>query len=148
MWTPQRFRSACAAAQFDQSLLLSLLWVAKDQNLIHVYSKKLMCRLIWVFAEHQYHFLDFAVFGSNGIFWKAIWAIAWQNQQNDLCTPRRLRSDLASTQSDQTSLCAQWVVKDPSFLHADSKDADQSLLGSPVILLVLSCCGSYSTISR
>ena len=25
-------------------------------------------------------------------------------------------------QSDQSSLCAQWVSKDPSFLHADSED--------------------------
>ena len=24
----------------------------------------------------------------------------------------------------QTSLCAQWVAKDPSFLHVDSKDSD------------------------
>ena len=26
----------------------------------------------------------------------------------------------------ETSLCAQWVAKDPSFLHADSKDSDQT----------------------
>ena len=25
-------------------------------------------------------------------------------------------------QSDQSSLCTQWVAKDPSFLHADSED--------------------------
>ena len=55
----------------------------------------------------------------------------WQNQQI-----RRLRSAWASAQSDQktkislgirpvwteSSLCAQWVAKDPSFLHADSED--------------------------
>ena len=35
-----------------------------------------------------------------------------------LCAQLRLRSAWASTQS---SLCAQWVAKDPSFLHADSK---------------------------
>ena len=29
-------------------------------------------------------------------------------------------------QSDQSSLCAHWVAKDPSFLHADSKDSDQT----------------------
>ena len=29
-----------------------------------------------------------------------IWAILWQNQQNDLCAQRRLRSAWASTQSD------------------------------------------------
>ena len=38
---------------------------------------------------------------------------------NWLCAQRRLRSAWASAQS---SLCAQWVAKDPSFLHADSKD--------------------------
>ena len=29
-------------------------------------------------------------------------------------------------QSDQSSLCTQWVAKDLSFLHADSEDSDQS----------------------
>ena len=39
-----------------------------------------------------------------------------------LCAQRRLRSAWASAQSDQSSLCAQLVAKDPSFLHADSGD--------------------------
>ena len=47
----------------------------------------------------------------------------------------------------ESSLCAQWVAKDPSFLHADSKDSDQTgwmprlvwvFPGCTVILLVLS----------
>ena len=48
----------------------------------------------------------------------------------------------------ESLLCAQWVAKDPSFLHADSEDSDQtgrrseSSLGAPTILLVLSCRGS------
>ena len=54
------------------------------------------------------------------------WTAAWQNQQNDLCAQRRLRSAWASAQSDQFSLCAHWVAKDPMFLHADSEDSDQS----------------------
>ena len=28
--------------------------------------------------------------------------------------------------SDQSLLCAQWVVKDPSFLHVDREDSDQT----------------------
>ena len=28
--------------------------------------------------------------------------------------------------SSESSLCAQWVAKDPSFLHADSEDSDQT----------------------
>ena len=47
-----------------------------------------------------------------------------------LCAQRRLRSAWASAQSDQSSLCASWVAKDPSFLRADSKDSDSSL-GAP-----------------
>ena len=47
----------------------------------------------------------------------------------------------------ESSLCAQWVAKDLSFLHAVSEDSDQtgrmpgrsrSSLGAHVILLVLS----------
>ena len=51
-----------------------------------------------------------------------IWAPAWQNQQNDLCVQRWLGSAWASAQSNQSSLGALWVAKDPVFLHADSKD--------------------------
>ena len=79
-----------------------------------------------------------------------IWAASWQNQQNGMCAQRRLRSAWASAQSDQFSLCAQWVAKDPSFLHADSEDSHQTgrmprliwvFAGRRVILLVLSWGG-------
>ena len=69
-----------------------------------------------------------------------------------MCAQWRLRSAWASAQSDQSSLCAQWVAKDPSFLHADSEDSDQTgrmprlicvFAGRTVILLVLSRGGSY-----
>ena len=64
----------------------------------------------------------------------------------------------------EPSLCPQWVVKDPSFLHANSEDSEQtrqmpgwselirlgrcpgwseSSLGAHAILLVLSWGGSY-----
>ena len=68
-----------------------------------------------------------------------------------VCTQRRLESAWASAQSDQSSLCAQWVTKDPSFLHADSEDSDQTgwmprliwvFAGHTAILLDLSCRGS------
>ena len=32
----------------------------------------------------------------------------------------------ASAQTHQSSLCAQWVAKDPRCLHADSEDSDQT----------------------
>ena len=43
-----------------------------------------------------------------------------------VCAQQRLRSAWASAQSDQSSLCAQWVAKGPRFLHADSEDSDQT----------------------
>ena len=52
----------------------------------------------------------------------------------------------------ESSLCTQWVAKDPTFLHADSEDSDQTgrmprliwvFAGRTVILLVLSWWGSY-----
>ena len=52
----------------------------------------------------------------------------------------------------ESSLSAQWVAKDPSFLHADSEDSDQTrrmprliwvFAGRTLILLVLSCHGSF-----
>ena len=50
-----------------------------------------------------------------------------------------------------SSLCAQWVAKDPSFLHADSEDSgcpgwSESSLGTHAILLVLSWGGSNITL--
>ena len=51
----------------------------------------------------------------------------------------------------ESSLCAQWIAKDLSFLHADSEDSDQTgqmprliwvFAGRTIILLVLSCLGS------
>ena len=79
-----------------------------------------------------------------------------------VCAQRRLRSAWASTQSDQSlrcacpgwsesSLCAHWVAKDPSFLHADSGDSDQTgrmprliwvFAGRTATLLVFSWGGS------
>ena len=51
----------------------------------------------------------------------------------------------------ESSLCAQWVAKDPSFLHADSNDPDQTgqmprliciFARCTLTLLVLSCRSS------
>ena len=49
-----------------------------------------------------------------------------KKQTKWLCDQRRLRSAWAATQSEQSLLCTQWVVKDRSFLHADSEDTDQT----------------------
>ena len=52
----------------------------------------------------------------------------------------------------ESSLCAQWVAKDPRFLHVDSEDSDQTgqmprliwvFVGHTAILLVLSWGSSF-----
>ena len=45
----------------------------------------------------------------------------------------------------ESSLCAQWVAKDPRFLHADSEDSDQTGRMPHAILLVLSWGGSNNS---
>ena len=57
--------------------------------------------------------------------WK-IWAASRQNQQNGMCAQRRLRSAWASAVWSEPSLCAQWVGKDPNFLHVDIEDSEQT----------------------
>ena len=81
------------------------------------------------------------------------WAATWQNQQSD-CVP--------SKDSDQPGhlpslirvfACTQWVANNPSFLHADSEDSDQTgqtprlivFAGRTLILLVLLCRGLKSS---
>ena len=50
------------------------------------------------------------------------WATSWQNPQNVLCT---LGTQI-SLGWPESSLCAQWVAKDRSFLHVDSEGSDQT----------------------
>ena len=58
---------------------------------------------------------------------RVLWPVTWQNQQNE-CVPSEDSDQpghlpsLIDAQADQSSLCTQWVTKDPRFLHADSED--------------------------
>ena len=48
------------------------------------------------------------------------------NQQNE-CAPAKTQISLGiRPDCSESSLCTQWVAKDPSFLHADSEDSDQT----------------------
>ena len=51
-------------------------------------------------------------------------ATARQNQQNGLCTQRRLRSPWASAQSDQS---LRRALEDRRIHYADSEDSDQTV---------------------
>ena len=72
-----------------------------------------------------------------------------------VCTQRRQISLGIRPVRSESSLCIQWIDKDPTFLHADSEDSDQTwgmprlppslirvFAGRTLILLVLSCHGS------
>ena len=49
------------------------------------------------------------------------WAAAWQNQQNDVHPAKTQISLGVRPVWSEYSLCAQWIAKDPRFLHADSE---------------------------
>ena len=87
------------------------------------------------------------------MFMMSIWASSRENQQNE-CAPSLpsligVFAVCIRPVWSESSLCAQWVAKD---LHADSEDTDQTgrmprliwvFAGHTLILLVLSCRGSY-----
>ena len=77
-------------------------------------------------------------------------------RQNSITSwiPEQMSRDMTKPTNwlcDQRRLRSAWAAKDPSFLHADSEDSDQTVrmprliwvfAGRTVILLVLSCRGS------
>ena len=74
-----------------------------------------------------------------------------KKQQNDPYAQQRLGSVRASAQSDQSSLCTQWVATQDVFMPTAKTlirlggcpGGSESSMATQVILLVLSCGGSY-----
>ena len=57
---------------------------------------------------------------------KLSWDTSWQNQQND-CAPSESQISLGIRPVwSESLLCVERVAKDPSFLHAESEDSDQT----------------------
>ena len=76
-------------------------------------------------------------------FTEIAWAASWQNQQND-CAQWSLRSAwIVSFRPvwSESSLCAQWVAKDPRFHQADSEDSDQTGRMPRLIWVFTGCTG-------
>ena len=102
-------------------------------------------------AWHQDVFFDVLTSVFDIIFCQTLkWATTWQNQQSVRPAKTQISLGICPVWSE-SSLCAQWVAKDPKFLHADSEDSDQTgrmprliwvFPGRTLILLVLSCRGS------
>ena len=65
-----------------------------------------------------------------------------------LCAHLRLGSTWVSAQSDQSSLCAQVVAQDPSFLHADSEDSDQTRRVPRLICVFAGHTGYFVVVMR
>ena len=80
---------------------------------------------------------------SQQVFIETIWAETWQNQQNDLCDKWRLRSAWASTQSDQSSLYAQWVAVRTQTFFMRTAQANLSIHWVHRSFCWLSCCSSF-----
>ena len=72
-----------------------------------------------------------------------IWACARQNQKNDMCTKRRLRSAWASAQSDQSSLSAWRKVGSIAIFWVHSEDSDQTGR-MPRLIIRLGRCPGWS----
>ena len=51
--------------------------------------------------------------------------MTWQNQQNEYAPSEDSDQAIRPVWSE-SSLCTQWVAKDPMFLHADNEDSDQT----------------------
>ena len=81
-----------------------------------------------------------------------IWAAIWQTNKMSVRPAKTQISLGIRPDCSEYSLFAQWITKDPWFLHADSEDSDQTgrmprlirvFAGRTNISLVLSCRGSF-----
>ena len=112
-----------------------------------------MPRLSWVFAGHTVILLVLSWGGSFGCILQCtylLWCKMWlpscrktgpQGKKSSFTNelPHDKTSKMTCPPSDDSdqlghlpslirvSLCAQWVAKDPSFLHADSENSDQTV---------------------
>ena len=77
------------------------------------------------------------------MIWRNIYEL-WHDKTNKMSVhPAKTQISLGIRHVwSESSLCAQWVAKDPRFLHADSEDS-WVFARCTLILLVLSCCSSY-----
>ena len=76
-------------------------------------------------------------------FNESIWAAAWQNQWNGMCTQRRLRTAWASAQSDQSLRCAlNRKLRAQAFFMQTGK-TDQSGLMPRLIWVFAGCTGHF-----
>ena len=113
-----------------------MVWEQRLHQINYAYANSLQCHTQWFMEWFQYE----------------NWSTAWQNQQNDLCAQRRLRSAWAFAQSDQSQRCPPEAKLGPKLpIEHTAKTLirlggcpgwSESSLGTKVILLGLSWGGS------
>ena len=140
---------------FSSSLLSSFHFIT--MFMIHVKRLRLVHRVVELEIERNCRKWSCFVLAAGKI---QHYTCRQEDMSHLLAKPTKWHVRSAKTQISQgihpvwseSSLCAQWVAKDPSFLHADSEDLirlgripgwSESLLGAHAILLVLSRGGSY-----
>ena len=134
--------------QTSSNPILSHYWISKSEP--NALNSKVMSHLkgyLLLKSESKLNYFQFITHLAVKI--DIIWARAQPNQQNDVF-PAKTHSLGIQTVCSESLLCTLWVAKVPNLLQADSDDSDQmdrwpdwSLLGSKVILLILSRSSSF-----
>ena len=148
----RRLRRACASAQSRQSLRCSHTWSMEvdeesDQNSMRVWRMSLQrtksARISWAGSFGGCLFFSALPLGWRGGLWYHLSRLVTKP------TKWHVRPVWSAS-----SLYAQWVAKDPSFLYADSEDTgwcpgwSESSLGAHATLLVSSWGGLLSFFIR
>ena len=133
----RRFRRACASAQSRQNLRCSLiqavsqeepsdrkpdpwpLWMAGHAQLKFVMTECSKTQIRLTRPNCNVKIKDFCRIVRKLFRLNSIMSCDMTKPTKWVCAQQSLRSACASAES---SLCAQWVAKDPSFLHVDSED--------------------------
>ena len=96
MWTCDRFWKSTTDCQSISVRIIRMNYGREWFGSRYVYS-----RLVNMFSLSVFFFFFFLVTGRSA-FPSILWTAAWQNQQNDMCAKRRLRSAWAPAKSDQS----------------------------------------------
>ena len=95
--------------------------ILKQENQFFASPEKLQkCRysILYIVANEGKYWNHFGEFDK--------WATTWQNNKMTVCPTKTQITLSIRPVLSEASLCTQWVAKEPSFLHADSKDSDQT----------------------
>ena len=141
---------------------LSLVWIF-EFNLTKrkvLKSSYVWCKTSSITYMNLVHVVEQAdrIFSSKIFLAKYEMGVSMTKQTKWLVSPVKTQFNMCiRTVWSKSSLCAQWVAKEPGLLHADSEDSvrlgrcpgwSESSLGAQFILLLLSCGSSNSIFQK